>query len=152
MSIIHLDSDGVKKIIPHRDPKLFIDEADVESENQKAKGIFILETRPYLFDGHFPGRPVLPGIYLVEAMAQLAAVVALQLNPDFIDQPFFFSGIDNVKFRRTVLPADKFASIEVEIVHQKISSQRAFVKISGVAYIGYDLASQAVFTGIGMII
>lgn len=153
MGSVVLNADEIKKIIPHREPILLIDEVEIDTDNCQAKAVFNLETRLHLFAGHFPDSPVLPGIYMVEAMAQAAAVMFLHLNPSFIDQTFFLGSIDNIRFRRTVLPDDKAILLNVKIVHQKISSQSAAVKLSGIAQVGRDeLASEALFTGIGIIL
>lgn len=151
MGSVILNSDEIKKLIPHREPILLIDQVEVNSDSQ-TKATFNLETRAHLFAGHFPSTPVLPGIYMVEAMSQAAAAMALHFNPSYIGKPFFFSSIDNVKFRRTILPEDKVVSLEVSIKHQKITETRALMKISGTALVGYELASEALFTGIGIIL
>ena len=153
MSLVHLTKEGIEKIIPHREPILLVDEVAIDPDNCKADAIFNLETRLHLFAGHFPNSPVLPGIYTVEAMSQAAAVMFLHLNPSFINHTFFFGSIDNVRFRRTILPDDGKVLIHVKIVHQRISSQNAAVKLYGTAQVGQDeLASEATFIGIGVII
>lgn len=148
MDNVLLDPDDIKRIIPHRDPILLIDRVDIVDRTKKrAEGIFHLDTRSYLFSGHFPADPILPGIYLIEAMAQLAAVMVLYLNPNFIGQHFFFGAVDTLKFRKSVLPIDKIVFLTAEIKAQRISGSRMMVKCRTGAWVENQLVAESNMTG-----
>jgi len=100
-----LDSEGIKAIIPHRHPFLLIDEILQLDPGVSAVGSsYISPDAPY-FEGHFPGRPVMPGVLQVEAMAQTGAVAILSA-PEYQGKIVFFGGIDSIRFKRTVNPGD----------------------------------------------
>lgn len=102
---MRLSQDEIKAIIPHRDPFLFIDEM-IELESLK-KGIGIKYVSPDepFFQGHFPGKPVMPGVLIIESLAQVGAVILLS-HPDYAGKIAYFTGISNAKFRKSVLPGD----------------------------------------------
>lgn len=154
MGLVHLNKEDIKKTIPHRYPILLVDEAKINEDNNSAEGIFDLTSRPDLFEGHFPDYPVLPGIYLIEALAQLGALLVLHQYPDFIGRPFFFSGIEMAKFRNIVQPQDKQIILYVEIVSFKTLSGKSLAKFSGQARINNALLNTLVaeirFSGISV--
>jgi len=101
-----LNQEQIKAIIPHRDPFLMIDEI-IELESLKhATGIkYVKHSDPY-FEGHFPSKPVMPGVLIIEALAQVGAVILLS-HPDYQGKIAYFAGIKQAKFRKSVLPGDK---------------------------------------------
>ena len=101
-----MNQEEVKKIIPHRDPFLFIDEMIELEPGVRGVGIKNVTGEEYFFQGHFPGNPVMPGVLIVEACAQVGAVVALSLE-QFAGKTPLFAGIDEVKFKRMVKPGDQ---------------------------------------------
>ncbi|MEI6737490.1 MAG: 3-hydroxyacyl-ACP dehydratase FabZ [Pseudomonadota bacterium] len=101
-----MNQEEVKKIIPHRDPFLFIDEMIALEPGVSGTAIKNVTGEEYFFQGHFPGNPVMPGVLIVEACAQVGAVVALSL-PQFKGKTPLFAGIDEVKFKRMVKPGDQ---------------------------------------------
>ncbi len=112
-----LDIEDIQKILPHRYPFLFVDKILELEEDKRAVGIKNVSIDDYFFQGHFPGRPVMPGVLIVEAMAQVAGVLMLSKKENQGKLAYFMS-IDNVKFRRTVVPGDQLR-LEVEVVRLK---------------------------------
>jgi UDP-3-O-[3-hydroxymyristoyl] N-acetylglucosamine deacetylase/3-hydroxyacyl-[acyl-carrier-protein] dehydratase len=112
-----LDIDGIQKILPHRYPFLFVDKILELEQDKRAVGIKNVSINDYFFQGHFPGRPVMPGVLIIESMAQVAGVLMLSKKENQGKMAYFMS-MDNVKFRRTVVPGDQLR-LEVEVVRLK---------------------------------
>jgi 3-hydroxyacyl-[acyl-carrier-protein] dehydratase len=112
-----LSREQIKQIIPHRDPFLFLDEIVELVPGQRA--VAIKEVRPEEphFQGHFPGQPIMPGVLIVEALAQAGAVAALSL-PENQGKLVLFAGIDSVRFKRQVVPGDTLR-LEVEMTRMR---------------------------------
>jgi beta-hydroxyacyl-ACP dehydratase FabZ len=91
------------------------------------------------FQGHFPGYPIMPGVLIVEAMAQVGAILMLRGMADRDDKLVYFAGIDSAKFRRPVIPGDQ-VRFEVEVLKRRARTAR----LRGEAYVGDDLAAEAV--------
>lgn len=107
-----LEVPDIEKILPHRYPFLFVDRVIELKEGKRAVGIKNITINDYFFKGHFPGRPIMPGVLIVEAMAQVAGILMLSKKEHY-GKLAFFMGIDKVRFRRPVLPGDQLR-IEVE--------------------------------------
>lgn len=107
----------IVKILPHRYPFLFVDRVVELEKGRKAVGIKNITMNDYFFQGHFPARPVMPGVIMVEAMAQTGGVVVLT-NEAHRGKLAFFLSTDNVKFRKVVVPGDQLR-MEVEVVRDK---------------------------------
>jgi 3-hydroxyacyl-[acyl-carrier-protein] dehydratase len=108
-----LDSVAIRKIIPHRYPFLLIDRIIELTVGQRAVGIKNVTANEEFFQGHFPDYPVMPGVLIVEAIAQVGAVAMLS-QPEFEGQLALFAGIEKVRFKRQVKPGDTIR-IEVEL-------------------------------------
>jgi 3-hydroxyacyl-[acyl-carrier-protein] dehydratase len=134
-----LDIVEIMGILPHRYPFLLIDRV-VEIERKKRivvlKNVTINE--PF-FQGHFPGYPIMPGVLMIEAMAQAGGALLLTEFPDRHEKLVLFTGIENARFRRPVVPGDQ-ARIEVEVVNWR---PRA-VRMQGKVYVGEKLACEAI--------
>ncbi len=108
-----LDARQIQEIIPHRYPMLLVDRIIEIEEGRRAVGIKNVSNGDAFFTGHFPGLPVMPGVLIVEALAQVGAVALLRL-PENRGKIAFFAGIDGVRFKRQVVPGDVLR-LEVEI-------------------------------------
>jgi 3-hydroxyacyl-[acyl-carrier-protein] dehydratase len=137
-----MDVQEIMKYLPHRHPFLLIDRI-IEMEMAKSviaiKNVTINEA---FFNGHFPNRPVMPGVLILEAMAQAAGVLAYKSTNTTADSGvlYYFAAIDNVRFRRIVEPGDQLR-LEVLVLRHK----RDMWKLKGSAYVGEDLACSGEF-------
>ena len=111
-----LDITEIKRIIPHRYPMLLIDRVEELIPGEKAVARRNVTINEELFNGHFPGNPVMPGVLIVEALAQTGAVALLSL-PEFKGKTAYFDGIKSAKFRKVVRPGD---SLRLEVTLEKI--------------------------------
>jgi len=129
-----LDNVEIAKILPHRYPFLLVDKVISVEKFKRAVGIKCVTANEPQFTGHFPDRPIMPGVLMVEALAQLAGVVCMSPG----DQ-VFFAGIDGVKFRKPVVPGDTLV-MEVEVL--KFREKSGIAKLSGKAYVDGKLVIQ----------
>jgi UDP-3-O-[3-hydroxymyristoyl] N-acetylglucosamine deacetylase/3-hydroxyacyl-[acyl-carrier-protein] dehydratase len=132
-----LDTEGIKKILPHREPFLFVDKIVRLEEGRRATGIKNISPSDYFFKGHFPGRPVMPGVLIVESMAQVGGVMMLSPQENRGKLAFFLSA-DNIKFRKTVLPGDQLV---LEVVAGRIKSKTG--QVHGQAFVDGKLVAEA---------
>ena len=100
-----LDNNQIREIIPHRYPFLLVDRIISVEDGRKAVGLKNVSANEPFFQGHFPDYPVMPGVLIIEAMAQVGAVAILKM-PEFAGKIAFFAGIDKARFRRQVFPGD----------------------------------------------
>ena len=121
-----MDIKEIMEIIPHRYPFLLIDKV-IKIEENKITAIKNVTANEYYFQGHFPTEPVMPGVLIIESLAQ-AGAVALLSKDEFKGKIAYFAGINNAKFRRKVVPGDTLR-LEVELT-----------KIRGKAGVGYGIA------------
>ncbi len=132
------DINAIKKILPHRYPVLLVD-AIIELEPEKrAVGIKNVTYNELFFQGHFPQRPVMPGVLIVEAMAQVGGILLLNEKAEVENKLVYFMGIDNVRFRKIVQPGDQLV-MELEM----LKNRRTTFKMSGKAYVRGELVCQA---------
>ncbi len=108
---------GIMEIIPHRQPFLLIDTIEELEPGKRAVGKKCVTYNEPFFAGHFPGEPVMPGVLIVEALAQTGAVAILS-QPDFKGKTAYFGAINNARFKQKVVPGDVLM-LELEIVRQK---------------------------------
>jgi 3-hydroxyacyl-[acyl-carrier-protein] dehydratase len=138
---IQIDVQRIMEMIPHRHPFLMIDKVvDVVADVQ-ATGIKNVSINEPYFQGHFPSRPVMPGVLIIEAMAQTAAVLVVHtLGREAEGKLVYFMSVDNARFRRPVVPGDR---LEVRVLKQR---RRGSVwKFEGRAEVGGQLRAEAVF-------
>jgi 3-hydroxyacyl-[acyl-carrier-protein] dehydratase len=109
---VSLDIRQIMEIIPHRPPFLLIDRIVELVDGERAVGIKQVTMNEPFFTGHFPGYPIMPGVLIVEALAQVGAVAVLRL-PEYRGKLAFFAGIDDVRFKRPVVPGD---TLRLEVV------------------------------------
>lgn len=129
----------IMDIIPHRYPFLFVDKVSIEEIGIKGIGFKNVTMNEPFFQGHFPHMPIMPGVIIVEAMAQVGAVILLS-DEKFKGRTPFFAGINKVRFKRKVVPGD---TIRMEVVLTKI---RGSIGVGeGRAYVGDELACEGEF-------
>ena len=108
MHDIEIDANEIKELIPHREPFLFLDQLIKIEKLKKATGIKTFEINEEFFKGHFPGQPVVPGVILIEMMAQTAAaLIAFSIREQTFDKIVYLMNIENTKFRKPVFPNTK---------------------------------------------
>ena len=127
----------IEALLPHRDPFLFVDEI-VEASKEKIVAKHVFTESEFFFKGHFPEYPVVPGVILVETMAQSGGAGLRKMGVMGDDALFFLATVDKVKFRRQVRPGDEVRS---EIENLRVSPK--MIKQSGKAYVGDELAAEA---------
>ena len=134
----------IQRIIPHRYPFLLVDKVIEINNLQSATGIKNVTFNEPYFQGHFPNIPIMPGVTIIEALAQTAAVM-VGVSLDLADKNLliYFLGIDNCKFRRKVVPGDTL-ELKVNVLRGKIGSK--VWKFSGVASVAGEIAAEADFT------
>ncbi len=133
-----LDTNGIQKILPHRYPFLMVD-AILEMERLKRiVGVKNVTINEDFFAGHFPGRPVMPGVLIVEAMAQTGGLLLLLEIPDREHKLLYFVAIDDARFRRPVVPGDQLR-VEVTVLNWRGD----FCKLEGKATVNGELAAEA---------
>lgn len=134
-----LSSMDIQKIIPHRYPILMVDKAQITEPDKKITGYKSVSGNEPFFQGHFPGRPIMPGVLIVEAMAQSACILFL-CKPEMRGKLAFFVGIDAVKFRKPVLPGDQ---LEMRV---EITRPGRVGKARGEAFVAGEKTTEAEFT------
>jgi len=135
-----LSVEEIQKLLPHRYPFALVDRIIDYVPGQKAVGIKNVTFNEPHFQGHFPDRPIMPGVLIIEAMAQVGGVVLTQMG-DLQGGLFMFAGIDGVRFRRPVVPGDQLI-MTVELISVK---RRRFGKMQGRAEVDGQLAAEGEF-------
>ncbi|HEV2302377.1 MAG TPA: 3-hydroxyacyl-ACP dehydratase FabZ [Stellaceae bacterium] len=139
--IVEFDVQRIMRMIPHRHPFLMIDRVVDAVANVRATGVKNVSINEHYFQGHFPARPVMPGVLIIEAMAQTAAVLVVHtLGAEAEGKLVYFMSVDSARFRRPVFPGD---CLHVHVAKQR---HRGNVwKFEGEAKVGGNLMAEAVF-------
>ena len=140
--VMKLNHEQVMEIIPHRDPMLLIDEVQELVPGQRVQASLWVDPAREIFKGHFPGNPVLPGVYTVEATAQ-ATDLALMTKPAYAGKIPLFLGINNVKFRKRILPGDTL-DIHAGLLSER--EEKAIATFKCEVYIRQELAAETEVT------
>lgn len=135
-----LDHEQIKSLIPHRYPFLLVDRVTEMEDGTLIRGYKNVSGNEEFFNGHFPGRAIMPGVLILEALAQLGAILGFASSGNRYEDGFLylFAGIDNVRFKRSVVPGDQL-QLEVRIVGGK----RGIHKMACRAMVGDHLACSA---------
>jgi 3-hydroxyacyl-[acyl-carrier-protein] dehydratase len=134
-----IDVRGIMEIIPHRYPFLLVDRIESLEAGEEIVGIKNVSINEPFFVGHFPGNPIMPGVLIVEAMAQVGGILAFHSSPkEWAGSLVYFMGIDKVRFRKPVVPGDQLR-LKLTTIRQK---KRIF-KMRGEAYVEDTLVAEA---------
>jgi 3-hydroxyacyl-[acyl-carrier-protein] dehydratase len=137
-----VDIAGVMRLIPHRPPFLLVDRVVELEAFRRAVGIKNVTVNEPFFQGHFPAEPIMPGVLLVETMAQTAAVLAVAgLGPAHEGRPVYFMGIEGARFRRPVRPGDQLRA-EIQVLRNRLGVW----KFGGRVTVEGELAAEAGFS------
>jgi beta-hydroxyacyl-ACP dehydratase FabZ len=130
MSVLNIIE--IMKLLPHRYPMLLVDRILEMEEGKRIVGLKNVSANEQFFQGHFPGAPVMPGVLIVEAMAQCCAVLFLRDLPDRDKKLFLFGGIDKARFRKPVVPGDQLI-LECEVLQKRAGTvrMRGTAKVDG---------------------
>jgi beta-hydroxyacyl-ACP dehydratase FabZ len=128
----------ILKILPHRYPMLLVDRVVEIEDGKRIVGIKNVTANEQFFQGHFPGAPVMPGVLIVEAMAQCSAVLILRDIPDREEKLFLFGGVDKARFRRPVVPGDQLR-MECVVLQRRSNT----VKVKGTATVDGSVVAEA---------
>ncbi|WP_026853983.1 3-hydroxyacyl-ACP dehydratase FabZ [Geothrix fermentans] len=135
-----IDLQGILDLLPHRYPILLVDRVLDFEPGQWIRGLKNISYNEQIFQGHFPSRPVFPGVYVLEAMAQTGGCLLLQDIEDRARKVIYFMGIDGAKFRKPVLPGDQLV-MEVKVVQLK----GRICKMRGEAFVDGQKVAEAEF-------
>ena len=136
-----LNIEDIKKLIPHREPFIFIEEVKVIERGKIGESFRTFEETEYFFKGHFPNNPIVPGVVIVEAMAQTAGVVVSEnlINND--DKSVLFMSINKAKFRKPVLP-----NYKIKFYVEMMNNIKNVYKFTGKAFHNDSLVAQSEFS------
>jgi UDP-3-O-[3-hydroxymyristoyl] N-acetylglucosamine deacetylase / 3-hydroxyacyl-[acyl-carrier-protein] dehydratase len=134
------DINAIKRILPHRYPFLLVDKIISLEMGKKVVGVKSVTSNEPFFQGHFPGQPIMPGVLIVEAMAQTGGILLLNALPDLNEKLVYFMQINNVKFRKPVVPGDQLF-LEIELTNQR---SKVFT-MKGKTFVNDELVCEAEF-------
>ncbi|HCU06341.1 MAG TPA: 3-hydroxyacyl-[acyl-carrier-protein] dehydratase FabZ [Holosporales bacterium] len=142
-----LDINAIKKLLPHRYPFLLVDKVKDIIPFESATGIKLVTANEWYFEGHFPNYPIMPGVLIIEAMAQTAGVLILhsqqiENNQQSAEQNMvYFMSMDKVKFRNPVVPGD---ALEIKVIKERVRGN--VWRFIGKAFVDGKLTNEAIFT------
>lgn len=132
-----IDINEIMQLLPHRYPFLLVDRVLEFEPSKRVVGIKNVTSNEPFFVGHFPGKPIMPGVLIVEAMAQAGGILAFKSFPEMKGSVLFI-GIDNARFRRPVIPGDQLKMVVNVVKHKK-----EIWVFEGKAYVGDELVAEA---------
>jgi len=133
-----LNQEEIQRILPHRYPFLLVDRIVTLEPGKRIVGLKNISFNEPFFQGHFPGRPIMPGVLIVESLAQVGGILALLSTPEQLGNPsIFLMGLDKVRFRQPVVPGDQ---MRLEVV--TIRSGKKFWKMHGKAFVDDTLVTE----------
>ena len=135
------DIGTILNTLPHRYPFLLVDRITEMEENRRIVGVKNVTINEPFFQGHFPGRPIMPGVLILEAMAQVGGVLAFKSVTTTSRPVVYLTGVESAKFRKPVVPGDQ-VRFEIEVLKKR----PPFWKMQGRAYVGDDLVCEAELT------
>jgi len=139
--VAELDRERIMQMIPHRDPFLMLDKVVDVVANERATGVKFISPDEDYFKGHFPQRPVMPGVLIIETMAQTAAVLVVHtLGKAFEGKLVYFMSVDEARFRKPVFPGD---TLSVHVTKQR--NRGSVWKFKGEARVGDTLVAEAIY-------
>ena len=136
-----LNIEEIKKLIPHRDPFLFVDTCEIIIPGEHGISHKLFSKDEYFFKGHFPQNPIVPGVIIVEAMAQTAGIVVSYKLSEFKEKSVLFMSVNKAKFRKPILPNEK-VSFEVKF----LNSVRDVYKFQGTCFKDNTKVSESEFS------
>ena len=136
-----LNIEEIKKLIPHRKPFLFIEKCKIIDRGKKGESFRTFSDTEYFFEGHFPDNPIVPGVVIVEAMAQTAGVVVSENLINKNDQSVLFMSINKAKFRKPVLP-----NYKIKFYVELLNNIKNVYKFMGKAFHNDSLVAESEFT------
>jgi beta-hydroxyacyl-ACP dehydratase FabZ len=140
-TVSQYDVQEILNVLPHRYPFLLVDRIVEYEEMRRIVGIKNVTMNEPFFQGHFPGAPIMPGVLILEAMAQVGGFLVFKTLPNRETKLVFFAGVENARFRRPVTPGDQ---LRIEMVINKIRGRVG--KLSGKAYVDGQVAAEADIT------
>jgi 3-hydroxyacyl-[acyl-carrier-protein] dehydratase len=135
-----IDIKEIQKLLPHKYPFLLVDRILEIEPGVKAIGIKNVTINEEFFQGHFPGQPIMPGVLIIEAMAQVAGILAFRSGAN-VGKSVYFMSIEKAKFRKPVVPGD-----QLKLVVNILQHRGNVWKFSGTAYVDEKVAAEAEFT------
>jgi 3-hydroxyacyl-[acyl-carrier-protein] dehydratase len=138
-----LDVNQIMELIPHRFPFLLVDRIVEMEVGKRIVGIKNVTINEAFFQGHFPRYPIMPGVLVVEAMAQTGGVLLFKSKPELRGCVMYFAGIDNVRFRKPVVPGD---TLRLEVVFTGM--RQRLVKMTGRAFVDGEVVTEAEMTAV----
>ena len=133
-----IDIKRIMEILPHRYPFLLVDRIVAMDQGKTITGLKNVSMNEPFFQGHFPGEPVMPGVLILEGMAQVGGILACLADPAMIGKLVYFAGVDKARFRRVVRPGDQLI-YKLEMVKQK----GKIIKMAGQAFVDDQLVTEA---------